>query len=210
VAVLAAVLAVSLVACGAPDDELVPPVVTTTVPPEPPTDLVDLPVGTGNLAPGDRVRARDGVLKVDGRTVDLSPLHVDDFVVVRGGIFFRNDTELWFTDLGRARGTGYTDVQSLVASPDGRRLAFLDLEHGPKDARGTSLAISIAYDATTGKALVASYAGMGDLTRDDLAARYRREPPRVLGFDGDTLLVHGATGKDYRVPLDGSPATPIG
>jgi hypothetical protein len=209
-ALLVAVLAVSLAGCGAPDDETVPPVVTTTMPPETPTDLADLPVGTADLGPGDRVRARDGRLKIDGRTVDMSPLRVDDVVVVRGGIFFRNGTELWFTDLGRARGTGYLDVRSLVASPDGRRLAFLDLQHGPSDAHGTPLAISIAYDATTGKALVASYAGMGDLTTDDLAARYRSEEPRVLGFDGDDLLVHGTTGKDYRVPLDGSAATPTG
>jgi hypothetical protein len=207
VAALAAVLAVSVVACGAPDDETVPPVVTTTVAPEPPTDLVDLPVGTGDIAPGDRVQASGSVLRLDGRRVDLAPLRVDDVLVVRGGIFFRNGTELWFTDLGRARATGYDDVRSLVASADGRRLAFLDLQHGPRDAHGTPLAISIAYDATTGKSLVASYAGMGDLTRDDLAALYRREPPRVLGFDGDVLLVHGATGKDYRVPLDGSPPT---
>jgi hypothetical protein len=209
-AVLAGVVAVSLVACGAPDDETVPPVVTTTVAPEPPTILVDLPVGTGDVEPGDRVRARNGVLRVGGRSVDLAPLRVDDFVVVRGGIFFRNGTELWFTDLGRARGTGYTDVRSVVASPDGRRLAFLDYEHGPKDAQGTPLVISIAYDATTGKALVASYAGMGDLTRGHLAELYRSEEPRVVGFDGDDLLVHGATGKDYRVPLDGSAATPTG
>jgi hypothetical protein len=213
-AALAAVVAVSLPAClagcGAPDDETVPPVVTTTVAPAPPTDLVDLPVGTAAVAPGDRVRARDSVLTVDGRTVDLAPLRVDDFVVVRGGIFFRNGTELWFTDLGRAQGTGYTDVRSLVVSPDGRRIAFVDLEHGPKDSDGTPLAISIAYDATTGKALVASYVGMGDLTQDHLAARYRAEPPRVLGFDGDDLLVHGTTGKDYRVPLGASAATSTG
>jgi hypothetical protein len=213
-AVLAAVVTVSaaasLAGCGAPDDETVPPVVTTTVPPEPPTNLADLPVGTGDVAPGDRVRARGGVLEVDHRTVDLAPLRVDDFVVVRGGIFFRNGTELWFTDLGRARGTGYTDVRSLVASPDGRRLAFLDFEHGPRDAQGTPLVISIAYDATTGKALVASYAGMGDLTQGHLADLYRGETPRVLGFDGDDLLVHGATGKDYRVPLDGGAVTPTG
>jgi hypothetical protein len=212
-AVLAAVGTASLASlagCGAPDDETVPPVVTTTVAPEPPTNLADLPVGSGAVAPGDRVRARDGVLKVGRRSVDLAPLRVDDFVVVRGAVFFLNGTELWFTDLGRARGTGYADVRSLVASPDGRRVAFLDFEHGPRDAQGTPLAISIAYDATTGKALAASYAGMGDLTRDDLADLYRSETPRVSGFEGADLLVHGATGKDYRIPLDGTAATPTG
>jgi hypothetical protein len=198
-ALLAAALLVA--GCGAPDDETVPPVVTTTVPPELPKHLADLPVGTADVGPGDRVRASNGVLTVGGRTIDLAPLRVDDVVVVAGGVFFRNGTELWFTDLVRAQGTGYMDVRSLVASADGRRIAFLDLEHGPKDAHGTPLVIAIAYDATTGKSLLASYAGMGDLTRDDLAALYRREPPRVLGFDGDDLLVHGADGKDNRIPL---------
>jgi hypothetical protein len=193
--------------CGAPDDETTRPTVTTTLPPEPPTDLVDLPVGVGKVGPGDRVRARGGVLRVNGRPVDLAPLRVDEFAVVEGGVFFRNKTELWFTDLGRASATGYADVQSLVASPDGRRFAFLDLEHGPKDEFGTPLAISIAYDATTGKPLVASYAGMGDITKDDLTDLYEDGEPSITGFDGDDLLVHGATGGDYRVPLDGSPPT---
>lgn len=198
---LAVVLAVTLSGCGAPDDETSRPTVTTTLPPEVPTQLVDLPVGSGDVGPGDRVQAQGGVLRVDGRVTDLAPLRVDELSVVRGGVFFRNGTELWFTDLDRARATGYADVRSLVASPDGRRFAFLDLEHGPKDRHGTPLAISIAYDATTGKALVASYAGMGDVTTDDLAHLYETGEPRIVGFDGDDLVVHGATGSEERVPL---------
>jgi len=206
VAVLLAAL-VLVGGCGAPDDETVRPTVTTTLPPETPTDLPDLPVGSGEIGPGDRVRAHGSTLRVNGRTVDLAPLQVDEYVVVEGGVFFRNETELWFTDLGRARATPYTDVRSLVASPDGHRFAFLDLQHGPKDNYGTPLAISIAYDATTGKPLVASYAGMGDITKDDLTDLYEDAEPAIIGFDGDDLLVHGATGGDYRVPLDGSPPT---
>ena len=206
-AALTVVLAATLGACGAPDDETERPTATTTLPPEVPTDLADLPVGHGKVGPGDRVRAHGNTLRVNGRAIDLAPLQVNDFAVVEGGVFFRNETELWFTDLGRAEPTPYTDVQSLVASPDGRRFAFLDLQHGPKDTYGTPLAISLAYDATTGKALVASYAGMGDITTDDLLDLYEDAEPAVLGFDGDDLLVHGATGGDYRIPLDGSPPT---
>jgi hypothetical protein len=209
-AVVGAALVVTLAACGATDDEAARPVVTTTLPPEAPTDLADLPVGTGDIGPGDRARAHGSVLKVNGREIDLAPLRVDEFAVVKGGIFFRNRFELWFTDLGRARATGYTDVQSLVASPDGRRFAFLDLQHGPKDDFGTPLAISIAYDATTGTSLVASYAGMGDVTKDDLLDLYEDAEPGITGFDGDDLLVRGATGGNYRVPLDGSTPTPFG
>jgi hypothetical protein len=205
------IAAILLVAgCGAPDDESPRPSVTTTLAPEVPTDLADLPVGSGDVGPGDRVRAHGSTLRVNGRTVGLAPLRVREPAVVDGGVFFRNGTELWFTDLRRARATPYTDVRTLVASPDGRRFAFLDRQHGPKDTHGTPLAMSIAYDASTGKALVASYAGMGDVTRDDLLDLYEDAEPAVLGFDGDDLLVHGATGGDYRIPLDGSPPTHSG
>jgi hypothetical protein len=199
----AALLAVGLLVagCGAPDDETEPPIATTTLPPAPPTDLPDLPVGTGDLGPQSRVRAHGSVLHVDGRSVDLAPLRVGELAIVRGGVFFLNGAELWFTDLRRARATGYADVTSLVASPDGTRLAFLDLQHGPKDDDGTPLAISIAYDATTGASLVASYAGMGDVMTDDLSRLYEREEPRITGFDDDVLLVHGATGEDLRIAL---------
>lgn len=198
----------ALASCGAPDDEAARPAVTTTLPPEVPSDLPDLPVGDGEVGPGDRVRGQGGTLRVDGRRIDLAPLRIDETAVVAGGVFFRNGVELWFTDLSRARPTGFTDIRSLIASEDGRFVAFLDREHGPKDEFGTPLAISIAYDAVTGAALVASYAGMGDLTTDDLLDLYEDAEPRILGFDGEVLLVAGATG-EYRIPLDGGPPVPV-
>jgi hypothetical protein len=204
VAALAVVLvAVGAAGCGAPDDETARPRPSASATPQQLDELPDLPVGDGDVAPGDRVRAQGSGLVVDGRVIDLAPMRVDELAVVAGGVFFRNGTELWFTDLDRARATGYVDVQSLVASPDGRRVAFLDLEHGPPDAYGTPLATSVAYDATTGKALVASYAGMGDVADDDLADLYEDAEPRIIGFDDDALLVHGASGGDFRIPLDG-------
>lgn len=205
VRVAASVLGALLVlaGCGAPDDETTPrPTAVTTLPPKPPRHLADLPVGAGDVGPGHRVRARGSVLFVDGGRLDLAPLRVDELAVVRGGIFFRNGAELWFTDLRRAQPTGYADVRSLVASADGRRVAFVDLQHGPKDRKGTALAIAIAYDAASGHALVASYAGMGDVRSDDLAALYARRPPAITGFSGGDLLVHGPTG-DRTVPLAG-------
>lgn len=203
----AALLAASVLVagCGAPDDETAAPVVTTTMPPQLPTDLPQLPVGTGDIGPGDRVQVRGSVLHVGGRSADLAPLRIGEHVVVKGGVYFLNGTELWFTDLGRARATGFEDVRSLVASPNGARLAFLDLQHGPKDKDGTPLAISIAYDATTGTSLVASYDGMGDVTTDDLSRLYQRDEPRIVGFAGHDLVVHGATGADLRIPLDEQP-----
>jgi len=193
----------ALVGCGAPDDETARPVPARTLPPEQPRELVDLPVGRADVRATEQVRARGSVLRVGRRAVQLAPLRADELAVVDGGVFFRSGTELWFTDLDRARATGYDVVSSLVASPDGRRVAFVDLQHGPKDSGGTPLAIALAYDATSGQALVASYAGMGDVLTDDLALRYAKNPPAITAFDGDDLIVHGTTG-DYRVPLDGS------
>ena len=149
------------------------------------------------------------VLIVDGRRTHLAPLRADEVAVVAGGVFFRNGGELWFTDLDRAQPTGYDEVRSLVVSPDGRRVAFVDLQHGPKDRHGTPLAIAIAYDATTGRPLAASYAGMGDVRTDDLSALYAERPPAITGFSGEDLLVRGATG-DERVPLDGKAPTTVG
>ena len=111
------------------------------------------------------------------------------------------------SNAARSRRQGSTQGRpTATGSSDGRRLAFLDLEHGPKDRYGTPLAIAIAYDATTGAPLVTSYAGMGDVRTDDLTDLYEDAEPAIKGFDGEALLVHGATG-DYRVPLDGSAPT---
>jgi hypothetical protein len=192
----------ALTGCGSPDDETAPrPAATTTLPPEAPKHLVDLPVGAGDVGPGHDVLAEGGALLVDGRRTHLAPLRADEIAVVPGGVFFRNGDELWFTDLDRAQPTGYDDVRSLVASPDGRRVAFVDLQHGPKDRHGTPLAIAIAYDATTGRPLAASYAGMGDVRTDDLSALYAERPPAIGGFSGEDLLVHGPTG-DHRVTME--------
>jgi hypothetical protein len=183
-AVLTAVVAVTLGACGGPDDETDRPRPTVSTPAV--GALVDLPFGRAEVGPGNTVRVRGSRLVVDGRAIDLAPMRVDEVAVVRGGVFFLNGTELWFTDLDRARATAYTDVQSLVASPDGRRIAFLDLEHGVKGRSSTPLALVLAYDATTGKPLTASYAA-----------------PGTIRFDGDALVVRGATGRDHRVPVGG-------
>jgi hypothetical protein len=211
VGALAVALVVVLVAvgCGGPDDETATPTTSVSAAPASVDDLPEVPVGTAEVGPGHEVRLRGSRLVVDGAAVDLAPMRVDELAVVVGGVYFRNGSELWFTDLQRARATGYDDVTSLIASSDGRRFAFVDLEHGPPDDHGTPLATSVAYDATTGKALVASYAGMGDIASDDLADLYHDREPRLLGFEDDTLLVRGASGGDFRVPLDGGTAEEV-
>ncbi len=188
--------------CGTPDDETTRPTRTATVAPQLPENLPQLPVGTGDVAPGDAVHARGPLLMVNGRRIRLAPLRADTVAVVKGGVFFLNDDELWFTDLDQARPTGFDQVSSLVASEDGRWVAFVDRGHGPKDDHGTPLALVLAYDAQTGKVQRATYEGMGDPATDDLAARYAKSAPAVLGFDGKTMIVRGVDGV-HRIPLEG-------
>lgn len=181
-----------------PDDELVRPEVTTTLAPELP-GLPSLPVGSGPVRPSDDVSVEGSTVRVGERSVPLAPLRVDAYAVVRGGVFFLNGDELWFTDLSRAQPTGFTDVASLASSPDGRRIAFVDHDHGPADEAGTRLAISAAYDARTGQLLAASYEGMGSVA-DDLAALYQQSPPRVLKVGRQRMTVQGVAGA-VTVPL---------
>src|SRR5215216_4364330 len=96
---LALALAAAGTGCGAADDETVRPRATASATPQALEELPDLAVGTGGVGPADRVRAQGSSLVVGGRAIDLAPMHVDEFAVVSGGVFFRNGTELWFTDL---------------------------------------------------------------------------------------------------------------
>lgn len=202
IGVLATTALSAVAGCGGPDDELVRPTPRVSVAPYELSDLPVLPTGKGGVRPGDRVRASGTDLIVRGRRISLAPLRADQVAVVPGGVYFRNGTELWFTDLTRAQATGFENIASVVASADGRRIGFVDLGHGPADKDGTRLAAAVAYDAVTGRPLVATYAGMGDLAGDDLSELYGDHPPTVLGFTGTAMRLRGATG-DYLVPLNG-------
>lgn len=206
ITVMAGLVLVLLTGCGAPDDEVKRPTRTTTLAPELPPNLPTLPTGHGDVAPGDPVRAHGTTLVVKGHPVRLAPLRADAVAVVPGGVYFLNGTELWFTDLDQASATGYDDVTGLKASADGRWVGFIDRGHGPLDDHGTRLALVLAYDARTGKVQKATYDGMGDPATDDLAARYAKSPPAVVGFDGEVMLVRGVDGLE-RVPLTGDGST---
>jgi hypothetical protein len=51
---------------------------------------------------------------------------------------------------------------------------------------------------------------MGDPLEDDLADLYEDSQPEVLRIEDDAVLVQGATGGDYLIPLDGSNPEKIG
>lgn len=129
------------------DDEMVPPTRTVTATPSPATTAVpsSVPVGQGAVSSADVVWAQGNVLHVGGRDIDLSPVGIEAFVVVPGGVFVVNSGELWFTDLSRLRGTGLTGVTSLGVTADGSRLLVTG---EPSGAEAT-----YAFDTGTGRAV---------------------------------------------------------
>ena len=118
--VVAAVLVLTTGCELGQDDEMVPPTRTVTASPSPDTTVAPqtMPVGQGDVSPTDVVWAQGNVLHVGRRSVDLSPVGIDAFVVVPGGVFVLHMGELWFTDLSRLRGTGLTNVTALGVTAD--------------------------------------------------------------------------------------------
>jgi hypothetical protein len=165
-------------------------------------DLPTLPTGRSSYAAGRPATVAGGDIHIGRTTIDVAPLRADAAYATRGGTFFLNGSELWFTDGERARATGFTHVNAVVASDDGRYLGLVDRNHGPSVPGGADLASAVVYDTTTGTPLLRSYAGMGRL-RDDLRALYRATPPRVTGFLDHALEVRTPDGT-WRYPLDGA------
>ena len=73
--------------------------------------------------------------------MDLSPIGIEAFVVVPGGVYVLNEGELWFTDLSRS-GTGLTDVTGFGVTADGSRILV---------TVNTGVETDVAYDTGTGK-----------------------------------------------------------
>jgi hypothetical protein len=129
------------------DDEMVQPSRTVTASPSPARTAAPttLPVGQGTVSPADVVWAQGTRLHVGLRSVDLSPVGVDAFVVVPGGVYVLSGGELWFTDLGRLKGTGLTGVTGLGVTADASRI----LVTAPDTGTGSPY----AYDTGTGRAV---------------------------------------------------------
>ncbi len=122
--------------------------VTKSAAPAAPTKV---PIGQGSVSPAAVVWAQDSTLHFGARQVDVSPLNIDSFVVVPGGVYFLSRGELWFTDLSRARGTGIMGVKRLSTTRDG---GALRVEVGT----GSGPAKVYAYDLETGASMPADQA----------------------------------------------------
>lgn len=158
------------------DDEMVPPTRTVTASPSPDTPAAPtaVPVGSGKVSPDDVVWSQGTVLHVGTRSVDVSPVRIDAFVVVPGGVFVLQDRELWFTDLSRLRGTGLTNLTALGVSADHLQLVLTREEPGGNE--------KYAFDAATGKPLDSDDVDVA--TAQELLGKAPTADPAGEGYTG--------------------------
>lgn len=209
---------VLLAGCAAATDDGAPrPTRTVTVTATPSVAAAPeaVPVGDGDVSPADVVWAQGSVLHVDDRTVDLAPVEVEAFVVVDGGVFVLADTEVWFTDLARVRGTGLSGVSALGTDAAASVLGVVGEQAGRPLRQG--------YDARTGRAVPGevataaperlragpgrytvrtSPAGVPVVTRSPAGPAVRlRDAPRsfeVGGWAGESVVYGAARASDGR------------
>jgi hypothetical protein len=103
-----------------------------------------------------------------------------------------------------ARATGAYVNKGAKASPNGRYLAFIDPKAGPT-FEGTTLQLtSVVVDLKTGKEIIRSTRGMGDLEDDDLTDLYEDADHFVLGIDNTTAWIQAAEGDVLTIDLSSS------
>ena len=202
------------------DDEMAPrPTRTVTKFPSPaPTTTAAptrIPVGQGRISPEGVVWAQESTLHFGTRQVDVSPLRIDSFVVVAGGVFFVSRGELWFTDLSRVRGTGFMGVTRVSTTRDAGAL-LVESSAGSAGvyafdlATGASMPPAQVEAATdedlrgTPERVVLRPAGSNPAAPSAAPVDARLGPGRfgVVGGDDERLVVFDATTRK-RVPLKG-------
>ncbi|WP_121253760.1 hypothetical protein [Nocardioides ferulae] len=147
-------------------------------------ELADLPTDPGPLpddavtwAVGDTIHVGDQSIRVGKR--------VRAMVEANGRILFLqgHSDVVRVTDGESTRATELR-TDELRVSDDGRYLGLLDQSEMPWS--------TVVVDLETAEVVVDDDAGMGDAD-DDLSDLYEDAEPRVLGFDGNNLLVDPAS-----------------
>jgi hypothetical protein len=189
VVLTALVLAIAPTGCKvtSKDDETSSP--TPSAPSSSPSRSLPatVPVGHGDVDPGDVVWAQGGVIHVGSRQWDLSPLHVDSLAVVSGGLFVLSGGQLWFTDLVRARAAGITAATRVTTTADG---SAVRVTAGEPPTTG-------AWNAATGRAVPVEQAPERPATERDGPG-----PFAILGRDRGPLQAF-RTSDGQRVRLSG-------
>ncbi len=132
--VLVAALLLVTTGCEVGTDDEMAPAPTKTITATPSQSVAPapatIPVGTAKISPTDSVWADGSVLHVGRQQVDLSPIEIEAFLVVPGGVFLLSQGELWFTDLTKVKGTGQTDVTGVRTNAAGTVLVVVDTRSG--------------------------------------------------------------------------------
>jgi hypothetical protein len=157
----------------------------------------DLPVGPPAAAPGELVFAAGEELHVGARTYAVRPAP-ETMVATAGGLYYLADGVLYrWRDgpAGSARVAALGGIGWLSTTADGRYLAYVDHEHGPRNLGGHRIAETVVFDTTTGREVVRDAAGNGARTgTEDLSDLYGESTPTVLGFDDDAVYAQTARG----------------
>jgi hypothetical protein len=157
----------------------------------------DLPVGPPAAAPGELVFATGEELHVGARTYAVRPAP-ETMVATAGGLYYLADGVLYrWRDgaAGSARVAALGGIGWLSTTADGRYLAYVDHEHGPRNLGGHRIAETVVFDTTTGREVVRDAAGNGARTgTEDLSDLYGESTPTVLGFDDDAVYAQTARG----------------
>jgi hypothetical protein len=154
---------------------------------------------TSPVATSAPIWAQDGVVHLgDGGTIRTART-MREYVVAGDGVYFltgRGTTLEHATATGiRSTGVTISGWDDLRASPDGRYLAYIDRTTGPGDTYGTHLALAIVVDTTTGREVLRTGAGMGDVEHDDLADLYEdATSPQIAGITTHEVWVAGPDG----------------
>ena len=183
----------------------------------------ELPTGQ-RAAPADvLVFATGEELHVGTRTYSVRPAP-ETMVGTAGGLFYLAAGALYRWDgpdgdAGATRVAELGGVGWLSTTADGRYLAFVDYEHGPRNLGGHRIAQTVLLDTTTGREVVRDAAGNGARTgTEDLSDLYGEATPTVLGFDQDAVYAQPArggavlrwdlrTGRRSALPPDRRPVT---
>lgn len=197
---LVATLALTGCAPQGDEDPVPTPTATRTVVTKTAVPLPKLPHRAVTW-PAPAVSAHGNTIQVGTQTYDVAPMRADEAVSTRGGVYFLSSGEVWFLDRHGARGTGFARVRHLVVSADGRHLGLVDRNHGPVTAGGTQVATAVAYDTTTGRAILHSRVGMR--TDGGLRRAYRADPPAAIAIADGALLATTPNGV-YVYPLSGA------
>jgi hypothetical protein len=157
----------------------------------------DLPAGQRVGSAGTLVFAAGEELHVGPATYRIRPAP-QTMVSTAGGLYYLAHGVLHRWDAEDQRSVRVADVGGvgwLSTTADGRYLALVDYEHGPRNLRGQRIAEVVVWDTSTGRQVVRDATGNGARAgSEDLGDLYGESTPTVLGFDDDAVYAQAAHG----------------